>query len=153
MSQSLIFFFLRNYYYRTGEHGEALINLSTPEGIKSALDIIDSAMENAISEQAKIGAKQQVLQYSVNNYTTTEENTLSAQLVIQDTDFAKKIVNLNQTNVLNQVNILMMAPRNQDRNVFRHCYSSATIRGISNRKDYMRKMISHLHSCSLFCLY
>lgn len=40
-------------------------------------------MENAISEQAKIGAKQQVLQYSVNNYTTTEENTLSAQLVIQ----------------------------------------------------------------------
>ena len=140
MSQSLIFFFLRNYYSRTGEHGEALINLSTPEAIKSALDIIDSAMEN-------------VLQYSVNNYTTTEENTLSAQLVIQDTDFAKKIVNLNQTNVLNQVNILMMAQRNQDRNVFRHCYSSATIRGISNRKDYMRKMISHLHSCSLFCLY
>lgn len=81
--------------------GEVLINLSMREGIKSDLDIVDSAMKNAIYQQAKIGAKQQALQYSVNNYTTTKENTLSAQLVIQDTDFAKEIVDLNQTNVLN----------------------------------------------------
>lgn len=97
-----------------GADGESKVQVSSSEGLSAALALVDMAMKATNEEQAKVGAKQQALQYSSNNYTTTEANTIGAQSTIQDADIAKTAMQMYQNNILSQSNVLMMVQSNQN---------------------------------------
>ena len=95
-------------------NGNSTINLSSSNGIANAIDLVDTAMQSALSQQTQIGAQQQALQYSSDNYTTSEYNTIASQSTIADANIAKESMKMHQGQVLAQVNLAMMAQSNQN---------------------------------------
>ncbi|MBP2632944.1 MAG: fliC [Firmicutes bacterium] len=95
-------------------NGNSTIDLSSSDGIANAIDLVDTALQSALSQQTQIGAQQQALQYSSDNYATSEYNTIAAQSTIADADVAKESMKMHQGQVLAQVNLLMMAQSNQN---------------------------------------
>jgi len=96
------------------ENGISTIDLTSSDGIASALDLVDTAMQSALSQQTQIGAQQQALQYSSDNYTTSEYNTIAAQSTIADADVAKESMMMQQEQTLAKVNLFMIAQSNQN---------------------------------------
>lgn len=94
--------------------GNSTIDLSSSDGIANAIDLVDTAMQSALSQQTQIGAQQQALQYSSDNYTTSEYNTTAAQSTIADADIAKESIKMHQGQVLAQANLFMIAQSNQN---------------------------------------
>lgn len=93
--------------------GKSQINLGTKEGIASALDLVSSALDQAVSEGAKIGATQQALGYRSDNYTATSANTTAASSTIGDTDMAKEYLNMQQNMMLQQTKLYMSTQANR----------------------------------------
>lgn len=89
------------------------IDLSTPQGIRDAMDTVDSALEKAISQEASIGASQQALDYKANNLTTSSENITGAASTIGDANIAKEAMNLSQNMTLQQMKTYVLAHANQ----------------------------------------
>ena len=81
-------------------------------GSSSALASIETAISNTSTERAKLGAKQNRLEYTSNNLGTTVENLAAAQSRIRDTDMAKEMVNLTKSNILLQASQAMLAQAN-----------------------------------------
>lgn len=94
--------------------GNSTIDLSSSDGIANAIDLVDAALQSALSEQTKIGAQQQGLQYSSNNYTTSEYNTIASQSTIADADIAKSSMTMQQEQVLAKATLFMIAQSNQN---------------------------------------
>lgn len=94
-------------------NGESNIDLSTPEGISDALDLVDSALNKALSEQSKIGASQTALGYSSSNYTSAAENLTNAASTIGDADIGLEMMKLTQNRTLEKLKLFMMAQSNQ----------------------------------------
>lgn len=81
-------------------------------GSSSALASIETAITNTSTERAKLGAKQNRLEYTSNNLGTTVENLAAAQSRIRDTDMALEMVNLTKSNILLQASQAMLAQAN-----------------------------------------
>ncbi|MDG0794571.1 flagellin [Cohnella ginsengisoli] len=78
----------------------------------STLTNIEDAIKNTSTERAKLGAKQNRLEYTSNNLGTTVENLTAAESRIRDTDMAKEMVNLTKNNILLQASQAMLAQAN-----------------------------------------
>lgn len=78
----------------------------------SSLTNIEDAIKNTSTERAKLGAKQNRLEYTSNNLGTTVENLTAAESRIRDTDMAKEMVNLTKNNILLQASQAMLAQAN-----------------------------------------
>jgi len=78
----------------------------------SALSSIETAITNTSSERAKLGAKQNRLEYTSNNLGTTVENLTASESRIRDTDMASEMVNLTKNNILLQASQAMLAQAN-----------------------------------------
>lgn len=89
------------------------IDLSTQEGISSALDVVDNALEKALSQTTKIGASQQRLDFQANNLVVSSENTTGAASTIGDSNIAKEATNLSQNMTLTQMKTLVLAQAGQ----------------------------------------
>jgi len=81
--------------------------------ISAVLTVLDRAIEKISKERAKLGAKQNRLQYTINNLETSSENLSSAKSRIEDTDMAKEMMNFTSANVLQQAATSMLAQANQ----------------------------------------
>jgi flagellin len=79
----------------------------------SAIDTIKAAVNKVSSFRAKLGAKQNRLEHTVNNLKVTNENLTSAESRIRDTDMAKEISAYTKNNILNQAAQSMLAQANQ----------------------------------------
>jgi len=93
--------------------GAQTINISVQGSAISAVSDLTKVIDKVSMERAELGAKQNRLEYTVNNLTTTSENISAANSRIRDTDMAKEMMKYTQGNVLTQAAQAMLAQANQ----------------------------------------
>ena len=89
------------------------INISVQASAMSAVEDLTKIIDKVSLQRADLGAKQNRLEYTVNNLTTTSENISAANSRIRDTDMAKEMMNYTKMNVLTQAAQAMLAQANQ----------------------------------------
>lgn len=82
---------------------------------QSALEVIDAAINDVTSLRADLGAFQSnTLESTANNLRATLENTVNAESVIRDTDFAMEIAEMTKQQVLLQAGTSVLSTANQN---------------------------------------
>ena len=89
------------------------LKMSTVGGANSAITVIKKAVETVSAYRARLGAKQNRLEHTINNLKVANENTTAAESRIRDTDMAKEISAYTKNNILNQAAQSMLAQANQ----------------------------------------
>ncbi|OYY22495.1 MAG: hypothetical protein B7Y68_08335 [Thiotrichales bacterium 35-46-9] len=79
-----------------------------------AIERIDAAMGEIGSVRAQWGATENRLGASIENMASANVNTLAARSQIQDTDYARSLVNLSKEQTLQQAGIALMAQSKQN---------------------------------------
>lgn len=90
------------------------IKVLSAEQANDAIAIIDSAVDDITNLRGELGAFQaNTLRSTANNLRATLENTINAESVIRDTDFAEEISNFTQAQVLQQAGTSVLSNANQ----------------------------------------
>lgn len=90
------------------------INVTNASKAQDALAIIDSAVDDVSNLRGSLGAFQQnTLESTANNLKATLENTVNAESVIRDTDFAEEIAEFTKQQVLMQAGTSVLGNANQ----------------------------------------
>ena len=90
------------------------VDVSTADGAQDALSVLDSAIDEISNLRGTLGAFQgNTLESTANNLRTTLENTVNAESVIRDTDFAEEISNFTNSQVLVQAGTSVLSSANQ----------------------------------------
>ncbi|MCA9151358.1 MAG: hypothetical protein KDA92_18730, partial [Planctomycetales bacterium] len=90
------------------------INVTNASKAQDALAIIDAAVDDITNLRGSLGAFQQnTLESTANNLKATLENTVNAESVIRDTDFAEEIANFTKNQVLMQAGTSVLGNANQ----------------------------------------
>ncbi|AIM14931.1 flagellin [Bacillus sp. X1(2014)] len=79
----------------------------------SAIATIDSAIKLVSDERAQLGAKQNRLEHTINNLSTSSENLTAAESRIRDVDMAKEMMEQTKNSILSQAAQAMLAQANQ----------------------------------------
>lgn len=113
--------------------GNISIDISTEEGIRSALETVggalnfaqgindslqaasDDALDISLDEATTQGAYLQRLEYQEANYTTMQENEMAAASTMGDADIAKEITNLRNQQTQEQLALFATRMFNQNR--------------------------------------
>ena len=93
----------------------ANVNLGTQVGAASAVTILDTAINQISSSQAKLGAIQNRLQYNIDNLSKASMLTQTAKGRIMDADFASETSELSKQQILSQAATSMLAQANQSK--------------------------------------
>jgi flagellin len=100
----------------SGNQFNSLNEIDVTSGSKAqdALGVIDAAIDDVTNLRGTLGAFQQnTLQATASNLQSTLENTVNAESVIRDTDFAEEIANLTKNQVLVQAGTSVLKTANQ----------------------------------------
>ena len=90
------------------------IDVTSASKAQDALGVVDSAIDNVTNLRGALGAFQtNTLQATASNLQSTLENTVSAESVIRDTNFAEEIANLTKNQVLVQAGAAVLKTANQ----------------------------------------
>ncbi len=90
------------------------IDITSADKAQDALAIIDESVDDISSLRGQLGAFQQnTLESTANNLRATLENTINAESVIRDTDFAEEIANFTKQQVLMQAGTSVLGNANQ----------------------------------------
>ncbi len=90
------------------------IDITSASKAQDALGVIDSAIDDVTNLRGTLGAFQQnTLEATSSNLQVTLENTVYAESVIRDTDFAEEIANLTKNQVLVQAGTSVLKTANQ----------------------------------------
>ncbi|MFL2124873.1 flagellin [Marinilactibacillus psychrotolerans] len=89
--------------------GLTLTDISADDIIAS----IDGAIDAVSVERSNLGAKQNRLEHTINNLTTTKENLSEANSRIRDVDMAEEMMSFTKSNILSQASTAMLAQANQ----------------------------------------
>lgn len=90
------------------------IDVTSASGAQDAIGVIDAAIDDITNLRGDLGAFQQnTLDSTANNLKTTLENTVNAESVIRDTDFAEEIANFTKNQVLQQAGTSVLGNANQ----------------------------------------
>jgi flagellin len=82
-------------------------------GFDTILESIDAAIQTVSDTRAGLGAKQNRLEHTINNLTTTRENLAEANSRIRDVDMAEEMMEFTKNNILSQASTAMLAQANQ----------------------------------------
>ena len=93
--------------------GVNALKVSTHAVASSAMDKITEAIKTVSAARSKLGAKQNRLEYTINNLENYSENLTSAESQIRDTDMASEMTNYTKNNILQQAAQSMLAQANQ----------------------------------------
>jgi flagellin len=98
-----------------GQTADGAVNLdvTTQKSATTALDVLDKALQKALSQQTTIGSAESRLDYTSQNLTTSSENVTNAESTIRDSDMAKEMTEYTKNNVLKQASQSMLAQANQ----------------------------------------
>lgn len=88
------------------------IDFSSKDGAQGALDSLDSALTNVNGMRSNLGALQNRLYSTVDNLGVQEENILSANSRIRDTDVAQATSEMTRNNILLQASTGTLAQAN-----------------------------------------
>ncbi len=92
----------------------AMIDVTTQQGAQDAIRVIDKAISDISNLRGQLGAFQaNTLAANVNNLRFTLENTVTAESVIRDTDYASEIANFTKLQTQMQAGAAMLANANQ----------------------------------------
>jgi len=91
------------------------VDLGTQEGSATAVTILDTAINQITSSQAKLGAIQNRLQYNIDNLSKASMLTQTAKGRIMDADFARETSELSKQQILSQAATSMLAQANQSK--------------------------------------
>jgi flagellin len=90
------------------------INVTNASAAQDSIGVIDSAIDQISNIRGELGAFQgNTLESTANNLRTTLENTVNAESVIRDTDFAEEIANFTKQQVLVQAGTSVLGNANQ----------------------------------------
>lgn len=90
------------------------IDITTASGAQDAIEVIDGAIDDITNLRGTLGAFQQnTLESTANNLRATLENSINAESVIRDTDFAEEIANFTKNQVLLQAGTSVLGNANQ----------------------------------------
>ncbi len=89
------------------------INISTQDGARDALQIIQDGLDYVSEERSKLGAVQNRLEHTVANLDNVVENTTAAESRIRDVDMATEMVEYSKNQILQQAGQSMLAQANQ----------------------------------------
>jgi len=90
------------------------IDVTSAQGSQDALGVIDAAISEVSNLRGTLGAFQgTTLESTANNLRTTLENTVNAESVIRDTDFAEEISNFTNSQVQVQAGTSVLSSANQ----------------------------------------
>ena len=90
------------------------INVTNADFAQDAIAIIDAAVDDVTNLRGDLGAFQaNTLESTANNLRATLENTVNAESVIRDTDFAEEIANFTKQQVLMQSGTSVLGNANQ----------------------------------------
>lgn len=90
------------------------IDVTSADKAQDSLAVIDKAINNVTNLRGALGAFQQnTLESTANNLRATLENTVNAESVIRDTDFASEIASFTKNQVLVQAGASMLSNANQ----------------------------------------
>ena len=95
----------------TGGLGVNALDVTTDAG--AAITALDTAIETVSSQRSELGAKQNRLEHTINNLTTTKENLSEANSRIRDVDMAEEMMEFTKNNILSQASTAMLAQANQ----------------------------------------
>ena len=93
----------------------ANVDLGTQDGAATAVGILDIAINQISSSQAKLGAIQNRLQYNIDNLSKATMLTQTAKGRIMDADFAAETSELSKQQILSQAATSMLAQANQSK--------------------------------------
>lgn len=93
--------------------GVNALSMTTVSKANAAITKIKDAINTVSGYRAKLGAKQNRLEHTINNLQVTNENVTAAESRIRDTDMAKEIASYTKNNVLKQAAQSMLAQANQ----------------------------------------
>jgi flagellin len=91
------------------------VDVSTKAGAARAVTILDKALDEISSSQAKLGAIQNRLQHNIDNLSTGSMLTETAKGRIMDADFARETSELSKQQILGQAATSMLAQANQSK--------------------------------------
>ncbi|MDW8242239.1 MAG: flagellin [Thermogemmata sp.] len=92
----------------------SMINVTTQSGAQDAIRVIDKAISEIANLRGALGAFQaNTLESNVNNLKTTLENTVNAESIIRDTDFAQEIANFTKLQTQMQAGATVLGNANQ----------------------------------------
>jgi flagellin len=89
------------------------LDVTTQARATVAIDVLDKALQKALSQQTNIGSAESRLDYTSQNLTTSSENVTNAESTIRDSDMAKEMTEYTKNNVLKQASQAMLAQANQ----------------------------------------
>jgi flagellin len=90
------------------------INVMSAQGAQDALGVLDASINEISNLRGTLGAFQgNTLESTASNMRTTLENTVNAESVIRDTDFAEEISNFTNSQVLVQAGTSVLGNANQ----------------------------------------
>lgn len=88
------------------------ISLTTTTGAQSAIQVLDTALQQIVTKRAQIGAYQNRLTSTIATLQVGRENNMAARSRIQDADFAIETAILTRSQVLQQAGTAMLAQAN-----------------------------------------
>lgn len=89
------------------------VSVTTTTAAGKAMSNIQAAIGKVSTQRSALGALQNRLEHTINNLTTTSENTASAESRIRDVDMAKEMVEYSKNNILSQAGQSMLAQANK----------------------------------------
>jgi flagellin len=89
------------------------LDMSSHGAASDAMSKISAAIKTVSGARSELGAKQNRLEYTINNLNNYSENLTSAESQIRDTDMASEMTNYTKNNILQQAAQSMLAQANQ----------------------------------------
>ncbi|RRK33699.1 flagellin [Schaedlerella arabinosiphila] len=89
------------------------IDISKADTAKSAIDLVNTAIDAVSSMRSDFGALQNRLEHTINNLGVQTENLSAAESRIRDVDMAKEMMAYTKNNILVQASQAMLAQANQ----------------------------------------
>ena len=89
------------------------LSMSTHSKAGMAMSRISQAIKDVSAARSSLGAKQNRLEYTIDNLENYSENLTSAESQIRDTDMATEMTNYTKNNILQQAAQSMLAQANQ----------------------------------------
>ena len=89
------------------------VKMGTHSAASAAMSKISIAIKTVSAARSSLGAKQNRLEYTIDNLENYSENLTSAESQIRDTDMATEMTNYTKNNILQQAAQSMLAQANQ----------------------------------------
>lgn len=94
-------------------NGIMAVDVSTPAGAQSALDVTKQAQEDIGTNRAALGASQNGFEAGIRNLTQQTISSAASQSRIQDTDYAQAVAQKTSSDIISQASIALRGQANQ----------------------------------------